>query len=137
MNRAREPVILFDGVCHLCVGSVQFIIRRDKRGVFRFASAQSTAGRALCLVHGLDPDRMETLVLIEPSGVRVRSDAALAIARELGGLWRGVGVAGQIVPRPIRDGLYRMLAFNRHRWFGRRGDCAVPTEDSRRRFLGE
>jgi predicted DCC family thiol-disulfide oxidoreductase YuxK len=135
MNVPQEPVIVFDGVCCLCVSSVQFIIHHDKRGVFRFASAQSAAGRALCQCHGLDSERLDAVVLIGPDGVRVRSDAALAIAKELDGGWRCFGVVGRGIPRPIRDWLYMVLASNRHRWFGQRSDCLIPTEDIRRRFL--
>ncbi|HEX2190955.1 MAG TPA: thiol-disulfide oxidoreductase DCC family protein [Longimicrobiaceae bacterium] len=127
-------VVLFDGVCNLCNASVQFILRRDPAGRFRFASLQSDAGRELLLRHGLDPDDLFSVVLVEGGRAYTRSDAALRVARGLGGGWRLLA-ALHVVPRPVRDGVYGLVAARRYRWFGKRDACMLPTPDLRERFL--
>jgi len=129
-----STVILFDGVCNLCNGFVQFVIARDRNGRFKFASLQSdAAGRLLRgrLVVGATP---ESVVLVERARLHTRSSAALRIARGLGFPW-ALAYVFVIVPRPIRDWAYDVLARNRYRWFGRRDVCMVPTPDLRARFL--
>ena len=128
-------VILFDGVCNLCNGFVQFVIRHDPPGRFRFASFQSAAGQELLLAHGLSPVvTPETVLLIEaPGQVSTHSTAALRILRRLRG-WSWLG-AGLLVPRLLRDAVYRLIARNRYRWFGQRAACMVPTPALRQRFL--
>ena len=129
---AAHPVVLFDGVCNLCNASVTFIIDRDPEALFRFAPLQSDVGRALvaeCEVEGED-----SIVLVEDGRCHVRSDAALRIARRLDGLWPLLGVL-LIVPRPLRDAVYRLIARNRYRWFGKQDACRLPTPDLRARFL--
>lgn len=143
MQTAADPgaldgggaVVLFDGVCNLCNGSVQFIIRRDPAGRFRFASLQSEAGQALLRRHGLDPEDLFSVILVEDGRVHSRSDAALRIAGGLSGGWRAAG-ALRVVPRPLRDLVYGLVARNRYRWFGRRDACMIPTPELRARFLG-
>ncbi|CAN5648749.1 thiol-disulfide oxidoreductase DCC family protein [soil metagenome] len=127
-------VILFDGVCTLCNRSVQFIIRRDADGYFNFASLQSSAGRRLIQRHGLDQDQADSVILVEGGRAYGRSDAALRIVRNLGGVWPVMTVF-RIVPRSVRDRLYDWIASNRYRWFGRREECMIPTPELRRRFL--
>lgn len=129
-----EKIILFDGVCNLCSSSVQFIMRHDRRRVFRFASIQSDRGRELYAQCGLDPQAPDSFVLWTPQGALLRSDAALAIAREFGGPWRWLA-ALRIVPRFVRDAVYSLVARNRYRWFGKREECLVPTPELRERFL--
>lgn len=126
--------MLFDGVCNLCTGSVQFILRRDPQGRFRFASIQSPAGRRLYEAQGLSGERLDTVLFLADGRALTHSDAALAIATRLGGPWRLMGIF-RIVPRPVRDGVYRWIARNRYRWFGRHEQCLVPTPELRRRFL--
>jgi predicted DCC family thiol-disulfide oxidoreductase YuxK len=133
-----SAVILFDGVCNLCHGFVQFIIRHDAAGRFRFAALQSPAGQALLAAHGQaalaalpDPD---SVVLIENGCVYTHSAAVLRIARLLGGAWR-LAAVGWILPQAWRDGLYRFVARHRYRWFGRQEACWLPTPALRARFL--
>lgn len=131
-----HPVILFDGVCNLCSGAVQFVIERDPEGHFRFASLQSEVGAELLRAHGLkvpegDPD---SIVLIEGGRSYESSGAALRIARGLSGLWWML-YAFIIVPAFLRDAVYRWVARNRYRWFGKSEECWVPTPDLRTRFL--
>jgi predicted DCC family thiol-disulfide oxidoreductase YuxK len=133
---ADDKIVLFDGVCHLCTGSVQFIVRRDSGRQFRFASLQSETGRRLCAAHGLDPDAVTTVVLLDGGRAFTHSDAALRIARHLDGPWKLATVL-RVVPRPVRDWLYRLVAKFRYRWFGKHETCWLPTQDLRSRFLDD
>jgi predicted DCC family thiol-disulfide oxidoreductase YuxK len=134
MAEATHPTLLFDGVCNLCSGSVQFILKRDTRGRFRFASLQSEAGRRLMAGHGLDPDALSSVVLIEDGRAYQESTAALRIARHLPGAWKLLRVF-TVIPRPLRDAAYRLIARNRYRWFGKTEACWLPTPELRARFL--
>lgn len=131
---ADHPIILFDGECNLCCGSVRFIIKRDPAGRFRFASLQSDAGRALLEGRGMKTDDLHTIVLVDGDHVHVRSAAVLRIAGGMRRLWPIVAVL-LIVPRFVRDGVYRFIARRRYRWFGKRETCMVPTDELRRRFV--
>lgn len=134
MAEAPHPTLLFDGVCNLCSGSVQFILKRDTRSRFRFASLQSDAGRRLMTDHGLDPDALSSVVLIEGGRAYQESTAALRIARHLPGAWKLLRVF-TVIPRPLRDAAYRLIARNRYRWFGKTEACWLPTPELRARFL--
>jgi predicted DCC family thiol-disulfide oxidoreductase YuxK len=129
-------VILFDGVCNLCNSSVTFVIDHDRRKRFKFAALQSEAGAALLAQHGRaatlgDPDSM---LLVEDGRLYQRSTAVLRIARGLSGLWK-LGYAAMVVPRPLRDLVYRWIARNRYRWFGKTEACRLPTPELKERFL--
>ena len=130
-----SPVILFDGVCNLCNGFVQFVIARDPAGRFRFAALQSDAARRLLgqpdVAGGALP---VSFVLVEGDRVFGKSTGALRIARGLGFPWRlAYGLVA--VPRPLRDWVYDVVARHRYQWFGQRDVCMVPTPDVRARFL--
>jgi predicted DCC family thiol-disulfide oxidoreductase YuxK len=133
ITREGEAVVLFDGVCNLCNGAVQFIIRRDRGARFRFASLQSDTGRRLLVdrpeLYGLD-----SIVLIENGQLYTQSSAALRIARRLDGPWRASGIL-LIAPRWLRDPVYRWIARNRYRWFGKQQSCMLPTAEMKGRFL--
>jgi len=139
MSTPAPATILFDGVCNLCHGFVQFVIRHDAAGRFRFASLQSAAGQALLAAAGqphlaapsADPD---SVVLVAGGRVYTHSAAVLRIAGHLGGAWR-LAAVGWLVPRAWRDALYRYVARNRYRWFGRQESCLLPTPALRARFL--
>ncbi|MGI4884615.1 MAG: thiol-disulfide oxidoreductase DCC family protein [Janthinobacterium lividum] len=128
--------ILFDGVCNLCHGLVQFVIRHDAAGRFRFAALQSDAGRALLAAHGAPPVAPvpESVLLVANGRVYARSAAVLRIAQGLGWPWR-LAAAGWAVPGPWRDALYRFVARRRYRWFGRQASCLLPTPALQARFL--
>ncbi len=133
----QRPVILFDGVCNLCNASVQWVIARDKDVRFHFASLQSDAARReLDKVLGAEEiDALpDSIVLVDSDGVHTRSAAALRIARGLGSPYPLLAL-GFVLPRPIRDAVYDMVARNRYRWFGRRDTCMTPTPDVAERFL--
>jgi predicted DCC family thiol-disulfide oxidoreductase YuxK len=123
------PVIYYDGFCGLCDRFVGFVLARDRMRRYRFApfSGESARGRF--------GDAEPRTVILEDSGrIRIRSDAALAIVAGLGGAWKLVQVF-RVVPRPIRDWVYDVIARNRFRWFGRRAECRIPTPEERERFL--
>lgn len=134
MGSTQPPTILFDGVCNLCNGSVQFILRRDPQARLRFASLQSEAGRRLVTEQGLDPEVLNSVILIEDGKVYRESAAALRIARHMDGAWKLLRVL-VLIPRPIRDAVYRLIARNRYRWFGKSETCWLPTPELRARFL--
>lgn len=129
--------MLFDGVCNLCNGAVQFILDRDPKRRFRFASLQSDRGKGLLAEHGVvapsgDPD---TIYLIDGGRLFDRSTAALKIARHLSFPWWLLG-GFTAVPRFLRDPVYKLIARNRYRWFGRTDQCRIPTPELRARMLG-
>jgi predicted DCC family thiol-disulfide oxidoreductase YuxK len=134
MNQG-SPIILFDGVCNLCHGLVQFIIERDPKARFRFASLQSEVGQRL-MPSGVnpDPENLDSVVLIEGTRAYTHSAAVLRILRQLGGGWQLLA-AGLVLPRFLRDAAYRFVARNRYRWFGKQNECWLPTPELKSRFL--
>ncbi|RSK47783.1 thiol-disulfide oxidoreductase DCC family protein [Hymenobacter rigui] len=131
-----SAVILFDGVCNLCNGFVQFVIRHDAAGRFRFAALQSEAGQALLRQYQLPtPTEPDSVVLVMDKRAYTHSAAALQILRGLGGGWRWLAGLGLLVPRRVRDAVYRLIARHRYRWFGRQEACWLPTPALRARFL--
>jgi predicted DCC family thiol-disulfide oxidoreductase YuxK len=128
------PLILFDGVCNLCAWAVRFIIERDPAGVFRFASLQSELGQRLLAEHGIDPSRTDSFVLVENGVAFTESTAALRVARRLRYAWP-LCYAGIVLPRVLRDPVYRFIARHRYRWFGKQETCMIPTPELRARFV--
>ena len=126
-------LIYFDGLCGLCDRFVSLVLRHDHRQRFRFAPLQGETARVR-LAHLDHPERSPTVILDDGVRLRFRSDAALAILAELGGAWRAAAWL-RIIPRPLRDLVYRFVARYRHRWFGRLESCRVPTPAERSRFL--
>ena len=131
---AGRPVILFDGVCNLCTGSVRFVIERDARKQFRFASLQSPVAEKLVGAQGRDGDRLESVVLVVGERTYRKSTAALLIARRLDGLWPVLAVF-LLVPRPLRDAVYGWIGKRRYRLFGKRDACWRPQPELAERFL--
>lgn len=129
-----EAIVVFDGVCVLCSGWVDFLLRHDRRGQFRLAAMQTESGRALLASSGLDPDDPLSFLLIDAKGARTDSDAVLALLTRLGWPWRAAGMF-RLLPRALRDRGYRWLARNRYRWFGKREACYLPDAETRDRFL--
>ncbi|MGV2941377.1 thiol-disulfide oxidoreductase DCC family protein [Mesobacillus sp. LC4] len=128
-----QPVILFDGVCNFCDASVQFILDRDEKEQFRFASLQSDAGQELLKKYKV-PDDVDSMILIENEKVYYKSSAALRISRHLRGAWKLLYVF-MIVPPPIRNVVYDLIAKNRIKWFGQKDSCMLPPPNVRKRFL--
>jgi len=127
-------IILFDGVCNLCNSSVQFIIKRDKKNQFLFASLQGRTGQEYLRKFNLPADTFNSFLLVEDDHYYTRSTSALRIARSLSGGWP-LMYAFMIVPRFIRDAVYNLIAQNRYKWFGKREACWVPTPDLKKKFL--
>lgn len=132
-----NPVILFDGVCNLCNGTVRFIIKRDKTRHFRFGSLQSEAGRRLMEQRFPGTaDRLDSIVLIEGDRTYTHSDAVLRILRRLGPGWAFLSLL-RVIPRFFRDFVYRRIAGNRYRWFGKQETCMVPSPELKFLFIDE
>ncbi|GAA4463635.1 DUF393 domain-containing protein [Nemorincola caseinilytica] len=129
-----RPVLYFDGVCNLCERSVQFVIRNDKKQLFRFATLSSAAGQE-ALQHGnIAATKVGSVVLYFRGRYYTRSAAALHTLRLLGGLWQLLFVF-MLVPPFIRDRVYDHIAANRYKWFGRKEECMIPTPELQERFL--
>jgi predicted DCC family thiol-disulfide oxidoreductase YuxK len=132
----NKKIILFDGVCNLCNSSVQFVIKRDKKDVFRYAALQSEIGQQLVNQRHIDTSKVDSIILIEPNvAYYTKSDAALEIAQDLGGLWKLTTVFTWI-PTSIRNGIYDFIAKNRYKWFGKQESCMIPTPELKAKFLG-
>jgi len=130
-----KKIILFDGVCNLCDGAVQFIIKHDKKDVFRYASLQSEIGRKLVDERGLNPEELDSIMLIDPGVAYYRkSSAALEISRELSG---GYSLLKNFLfmPEGFRDGVYDFIANNRYKWFGKKEQCMIPSPELKAKFL--
>lgn len=146
VSRAQGPshsegahLVLYDGVCGLCNRLLQFLLRHDKRAVFKFATLQSERGRAVVERAGGDPDDLTSFYVVadfqSPNArVLMRSDAAVFVAGQLGWPWRIVRVGG-VLPKRLRDAIYDAIARTRYRIFGRYEQCPVPGEEARRRFV--
>lgn len=128
------PIVLFDGVCNLCNRSVQFIIKRDKKKKFRFASLQGNFGQQILKSHNLPADDFNSFILLEGDKLYTQSRAALRVLKHLGRGWQLL-YGFIIVPKFIRDAIYKWLARNRYKWFGKRESCMIPTPELRSRFL--
>jgi len=127
-------IILFDGVCNLCNGTVQFILKRDKKKQFRFASLQGKFGQDILNKFGLPGGNPNSFILQEGEKIYTHSTGALRVFRHLGGIWKLL-YAFIIVPRFIRDGVYNYIAANRYKWFGKKESCYIPSPALKNRFL--
>lgn len=131
----NKKIILFDGVCNLCNSSVQFVIKRDKKDIFRYAALQSETGQELVKQRHIDTNKVDSIILIEPGvAYYTKSDAALEIAQELGGLWKLSSIFSWI-PTSIRNSIYDFVAKNRYKWFGKQESCMIPTPELKAKFL--
>lgn len=129
----EKRIILFDGVCNFCNWNVQFIIRHDPHCHFLFASLQSEIGKQLLEKWSIS-SKEDSLILIDHHQYYTQSTAALKIARHLNS-WLPLLYVFILIPRPIRNLLYRFIARNRYKWFGKRTTCMIPTAQEKRRFL--
>lgn len=129
-----SAIILFDGVCNFCNGSVNFIIDRDPEKYFKFAPLQSEVGEKLLKENGVDKIETDSVVLIEDGKVYTRTAAALRIARRLSGAWRWF-YGFIIVPSVVRDIFYKLFAKYRYKMFGKQEACMLPSPEVRERFL--
>jgi predicted DCC family thiol-disulfide oxidoreductase YuxK len=128
-------ILLFDGVCNLCNGAINFIIDIDKKGVIKFASLQSAIGQELLQMHQLPTQNFNSLVFVHEGKAYQKSTGVLLLAKELGGVYQ-LAVLLLVVPRFIRDFVYDQVAQNRYKWFGKSDSCRMPTPALKARFLG-
>ncbi|MFT6285639.1 MAG: putative DCC family thiol-disulfide oxidoreductase YuxK [Alcanivorax sp.] len=131
----NRHIVIFDGVCNVCNGAVNFIIKRDPEGLFAFTPMQSDLARELMNKHKIKNVDIDTFLLIKNEQCFVFSSAALEIAKDLTGLWYIFNVF-RLVPSAIRDFFYTVFARNRYALFGRQDTCMVPTQALRSRFVG-
>lgn len=136
LNTIEHPIIFFDGVCNLCTGVVQFVIRHDPKRKFRFASLQSEVGQQLLQQYNLPTEEFGSFILFEKGKVYTKSTAALTVAKSLNGLLP-VWYVNIILPKFIRDGVYNLVARNRYKWFGKKEECWIPTPELNSLFINE
>ncbi len=134
MQGETQRIILFDGVCNLCNGLVQFVIKRDKNAAFTFGSLQSQEGQRLLKENNLPTDDFDSFVYLRDRKVHRKSTGALYVLKDLGGAWK-LAFGFIVIPAPVRDFLYGLIAKNRYSFFGRREVCMLPTPELQSRFL--
>lgn len=133
-QKDNHPIIMFDGICNLCNHLIQFVIKRDPNGIFKFLSLQSDLARSIMSSHNLTNKQLDSIILIDKNQIFTESTAILHILNKLTGpikllipLW--------IIPKLIRDKGYRFIAKNRYKWFGKKSACMIPTQDIKNRFI--
>ena len=136
MNQPENhPVLFFDGVCNLCNSSVQWILKRDPEGRFRFASLQGKLAGETLPAHGYDPADLNTVALLNQGRLYTKSAAFLQVMKALGGGWKLLYYLGSAIPNPVRNLVYDWIAKNRYRWFGKKDECMLPRPEWKLRFL--
>jgi predicted DCC family thiol-disulfide oxidoreductase YuxK len=131
----NKKIILFDGVCNLCNSAVQFIIKHDKKDVFRFVALQSELGREILKHIGINSKNIDSIILYQPGiAYYYKSSAALEIAKSLGGFFH-FGTIFRIIPSEISNQLYDYIAKNRYKWYGKKESCMIPTAELKSKFL--
>lgn len=136
MTKVQEgyDIVLFDGVCNLCNQAIDFIMRNDPKGHFKFGALQDKKTQELLTPYEVDKDYLDSIVLVRKNRVFYKSRAALEIARKLKGLWPLLYVF-IIIPNLLRNPLYDWIAQNRYKWFGKKETCRLPTPEEKDRFL--
>lgn len=134
MKTKQNDVILFDGVCNLCNNAITFIIKRDPKNRYRFASLQSNIGKQYLDKHQIDTNHTDSIVLIRGKHAYTKASAALRIALHLSGLWP-VLIVFIVIPKFISNSIYDYIASNRYRWFGKRESCMIPTPEIKNKFI--
>ncbi len=129
-----NPILLFDGVCNLCNGAVQFVIKHGSKNNLRFAALQSEIGQQILAHFDLPKEDIFSVILVENEKIYLRSNAALRMYKNMGGIW-SLMYFFIIVPRLIRDAVYNFIAKNRYKWFGEKESCMIPTPELKSRFL--
>jgi len=133
-EQITQPIVLFDGVCNLCSGSVQFIIKHDKKNIFKFASLQSQFAQSTLLKYKLPLQKFDSFILIEQDKIYTKSTGALMVAKRLSGLLPLLYVF-IIITRFLRDAVYSYVAQHRYKWFGKKQECWVPSAELQKKFI--
>ncbi len=137
MIEAGKKIILFDGVCNLCNNAINFVIKRDKNDVFRYASLQSEIGKELIAERNIDISKIDSILLIDPKiAYYHKSTAALQISKQLSGIYPLLSVF-LVVPQSLRDWIYDIIAKNRYKWFGKKESCMIPTPELKALFIDQ
>jgi len=134
MVHTNNPIILFDGVCNFCNSAINFVLKQDKKGIFRFAPLQSEAGQKLLQEHNLSTKEFDSFVLIDNGKVYKKSAASLRVMNRLPWYWKEAQIL-RIIPTVFRDAIYDFIASNRYKWFGKKDQCMIPTREMRSKFL--
>lgn len=130
----KHKIILFDGVCNLCNGAINFVIKRDKKDIFQFATLQSEIGQELLSKFKIDTSKVDSIILIDGENCYVKSSAALGISKHLSGGYPLL-YGFLILPKFIRNNVYDYIARNRYKWFGKKESCMIPTPELKEKFL--
>ncbi|MEO6948576.1 MAG: thiol-disulfide oxidoreductase DCC family protein [Ginsengibacter sp.] len=130
----QQPIILFDGVCNFCDSTVNFVIKRDRKNLLKFAVLQSSIAKELLEGQSIQGNDLSSFIFIENKKVYSRSTAALRVCKYLNGFWPFM-YGFIIVPKFIRDAVYNLIARNRYKWFGKKDACMIPTPEMKERFL--
>ena len=133
-DQKEHKIILFDGVCNLCNASVNFVIKRDKNDVFRFAALQSEIGKKYVLKFNINPNETDSIILIDNDKCYVKSTAALYITKSMSGAYP-LFFSFIVIPTFIRNLVYDYVAKNRYKWYGKKESCMVPTPELKGKFL--
>ena len=130
-----KKIVLFDGVCNLCNGAIQFVIKRDEKDKFRFAALQSEIGQKLVTERGIDTSKVDSIILIDPGvAYYTKSEAALEIGTELKG-YRTLSRILRLIPSSLSNIVYDFIARNRYKWYGKKESCMIPTPELQVKFL--
>lgn len=130
-----KKILLFDGVCNLCDSAIQFVIKHDKKDVFRFVPLQSELGRNIIKHLGIDTSKVDSMLLYEPGvAYYYKAQAAIRISRYLGGIYGMMGIFS-VLPRGFLDWVYDYVAQNRYKWYGKKESCMIPTPELKAKFL--
>ena len=131
----NKKIILFDGVCNLCNGAVQFIIKHDKKDIFRFVALQSELGIEICKYIGVNPTKIDSIIFYNPGvAYYFKSSVAIEIAEELGGIYSLISIL-KIFPEKLLNYFYDYIARNRYKWYGKKESCMIPTPELKAKFL--
>lgn len=131
----NKKIILFDGICNLCNGAVQFIIKNDKKDIFRFVALQSELGKEICNYIGIDQNKIDSIILYNPGvAYYCKSSAVLEIAQDLGGIYSLITIF-KILPEKLRNYIYDYIAKNRYKWYGKKESCMISTPELKAKFL--
>lgn len=130
-----KKIILFDGVCNLCDNTVQFIIKKDKKDIFRFVAIQSDLGQEIIKYIGVDTSKTDSIILYEPGQAYYhKAEAAIKIANGLGGIYSLMGIF-TVLPKSLSNSVYDYVARNRYKWYGKKQECMIPTPQMKAKFL--
>ena len=131
----EKKIVLFDGVCNLCDNTVQFIIKKDKKDIFRFVAIQSDLGQEIIKHIGVDTSKTDSILLYEPGkAYYYKAEAAIKIASELGGIYSLMGMFN-VLPKSLSNSVYDYVARNRYKWYGKKEECMIPTPEMKAKFL--